>query len=142
MRYQLFFRLFAASFLFFGLSLWFLAGLSGCGSGDGDGGSSGISASSEVRALTDDDLRALCTEFVTTICPTNPGLPMCQDACSDLCDRDRVPEVLRIECPMPITVGNVRDCADAYASRQQDAVEICVGGMGGCVFDVGDALCQ
>ena len=106
------------------------------------GGGDGIADDREVASLADDEARDLCAEFFDAVCSGLPDIDACLEGCDDLCARAETPATLRSECPSPIEVGAVRECAEAVATEGEGAYEVCTGnGAGGCVFDVADLLC-
>jgi hypothetical protein len=120
-----------------GFFLVAILGLVACGGGGGD-----IDDDSQVASLSDEETRELCTEFYDAVCAGLPDIDACLEGCADLCSKAEMPDTMRSECAAPITVGAVRECADAVRTQGEGAYEICAGGgMGGCVFDVADLLC-
>ncbi len=112
-------------------------GLLACGGGGDD-----IGDDRQVASLSDDETRDLCAEFYDGACAGLPAIDACLEGCSDLCSQTEMPDAMRSECAAPITVGAVRECANAVRTQGESAYEICAGsGMGGCAFDVADLLC-
>ena len=113
-------------------------GATGCG-GDDDG--TGVDPDAEVQTLAAADQAALCEHFFETVC-TGSSEEFCTTClASDPCDHPDLAASMNAECA-GIEVGLVEDCADAAAGLP-DGLEpppSCTSG-GGCMFDVGDALC-
>ena len=96
------------------LLLPLLAYLSVFASNCGDEGTSGPPPATAVAALSDDEARTLCQEFITKACAQGiyaPGKPEC--ASCNPCGTANSPDVVRTQCGDGITVGGVRDCIDS-----------------------------
>lgn len=128
----------------FGLLAVVALGLNACGDGGDGGGSSGVPDSTNVTELTESQKTALCEEFADRFKPISENLkaPSCaiegiiaemsgggetcedaRDAClakeddgeaEDCSMQEDIPE----DCD--ITVGEYRDCLDAYAGQVKD----------------------
>lgn len=91
-----------------------------------------------VTALTDAEATSLCQQFFNAACAAGLGAsadPAC--AGCDPCTQTASLATIRTECGDGITDAAVRHCI----SSQFD-MPTCTGPeRGGCMFDVGDALC-
>ena len=107
----------------------------------GDDGGTGLDRDAEVQTLAAADQAALCEYFFQTVC-TGSSEEYCTTClAADPCDDPGLAASMNAECA-GIEVGLVEDCADAAAGLP-DGLEpppSCTSG-GGCMFDVGDALC-
>jgi len=120
-----------------GFILVVILGLVACGGGGDD-----IDDDRQVASLSDEETRDVCTAFFDATCAGMPSMDACMEGCADLCSKTEMPDAMRSECAAPITVGAVRECADAVRTQGETAFAVCTGsGMGGCVFDVADLLC-
>jgi len=91
----------------------------------------------EVAKASEAEVLALCAEFRTGACAK--VFPAGDRACTtcDPCGQAAAVMSIRVECPSPITLGDVRHC---MGSGYDFAT--CTGPeMGGCVFDAFDELC-
>ena len=91
-----------------------------------------------VAALSDGEAQSLCQQFFTAACAAflgSSGDPACTSC--DPCTQTASLAAIRTECGDGITDAAVRHCI----SSQFD-MPTCTGPeRGGCMFDVGDALC-
>jgi hypothetical protein len=96
-------------------------------------------ASAQIARLPDDEALALCQEFVAKACAAgvyDPGAPECA-ACRP-CDQPGSLASIHAHCGAAITVGDVRRCIDSGF----DQATCTEPHRGGCLFDVGDELCD
>ena len=102
-------------------------------------GDSGPPPTTEVVQLSDDEARTLCREFISKACAAGvygDGKPECGDC--HPCDQEASLASIRTECGEGITVGGVRSCIDSGFD-----MPTCTGAArGGCMFDVGDEICD
>lgn len=111
---------------------WLLAAALVTGCGDDN---LGIPRSAQVPALEDADALEICGEFVAQFCADATQAEFCNPCVTDeLCAMPSVIATMDTECA-GVTVGQVRDCAEG------GTVGICAQG-GGCMIDVGEALCH
>ncbi len=89
-----------------------------------------------VSSLMDPELEQLCEDFHDGICPAL-GAGWCQPACRAICRSLGTAALMVQECVSPITVEQVRECAELTGNEDGSAFAVCSMG-GGCVFDVFD----
>lgn len=98
----------------------------------------GIPRSMPVDELEDADAMEVCDEFVALFCNGTPPPPyesFCNPCVLDeLCALPALVSEMDAECD-GVTVGQVRDCAGGRTEG------LCAPASGGCMVEVGAALC-
>jgi hypothetical protein len=98
----------------------------------------GSSPPTPVASLSDSEATALCQQFFTEACAAGLGAKA-EPACSgcDPCHQATSLATIRSTCGDGITDVAVRHCMSTHFD-----MPTCTGPeRGGCMFDVGDALC-
>lgn len=117
-----------------------VAPMAACG---GDPGTSGLDLEAQVVTLDDAEAATLCDHFIDVVCSGSTE-GWCTDCVTaNLCADPAMAETMRTECLAPIAVSDVEECAASVAGLDDNVdPSVCITGMGGCVFDVGDLLCN
>jgi len=111
---------------------WLVLVLAAAGCGDQN---LGLPHQTLVPDLEPEDAIELCVEFVANLCGDANFESFCNPCVvNDLCTLQALVNTMNIECA-EVTVGEVRDCAQGRTEP------ICLQG-GGCMIDVGEALCH